>query len=120
MRAVMAHGRLVIDILSMKLFVWLLGRGGELLDSHLFFYHRYIELADIHWSNGRLARAARLETIAEAHYQAAPGTDDDHDPEAAAMAMPVPQPSIRTDAVSTTRMKDAPVRPPHDLAPSVP
>ena len=29
--------RLLVDIVSMKLVVWMLGRDGELLDSHLFF-----------------------------------------------------------------------------------
>jgi hypothetical protein len=33
-----AHARLLVDVLSMKLFVWLLGRNGELLDSHLFLF----------------------------------------------------------------------------------
>jgi hypothetical protein len=38
------------------------------------------------------------------HFQAAP--DDDGPPEkAAAMAMPVPPPRTRTNAVSTTRLK---------------
>jgi len=31
------HLRLLFDIWSMKLFVWLFGQNGELLDSHLFF-----------------------------------------------------------------------------------
>ena len=93
--------RLLVDIWSMKLFVWLLGRNGELLDSHLFFFDRYSDLADYHRSKGRTAKAERLATIAEAHYQAAP---DDEPPEAAAMAMPVPRPPLNTNAVGTTRM----------------
>jgi len=32
--------RLWLDIWSMKLFVWALGRNGQLLDSHLFFFDR--------------------------------------------------------------------------------
>jgi hypothetical protein len=88
---------LLIDIWSMTLFVWLLGRD-ELLDSHLFFYVRYSELAALHERHGRLARAARLDAIAEYHFQLAPGDDDP--PAAAAMAMPVPQPMTRTDALS--------------------
>jgi predicted ATPase len=48
----MAHARLLIDIFSMKLFVSILGRNGELLDSHLFFYHRYFALADVHRLRG--------------------------------------------------------------------
>ena len=56
----------------MKLFVWILGRNGELLDSHLFFFDRYMDLADYHRLKGRLAKAERLAAIAEAHYRAAP------------------------------------------------
>jgi hypothetical protein len=108
--------RLLLDIWSMKAFVSLLGLDGELLDSHLFFYVRYSELADYHRSNGRLAKAETLEAIVEAHYQAAPG-DDDEPPEAAAVAMPVPQSPIMTNAVSTKRVNDA-TRPPTDLVPS--
>src|SRR5919197_2114308 len=97
-----AHGRLLVDIFSMKIFVWLLGRNGELLDSHLFFFDRYSDLADLHRLHGRVAKAERLAAIAEAHFQAAP--DDDEPPEAAAMAMPVPRPPVNTNAVSTTRV----------------
>jgi hypothetical protein len=110
-----ARARLVVDIWSMKLFVWLLGRNGELLDSHLFFFHRYSDLADCHRSKARTAKAERLAAVAEAHYQAAP---DDEPPEAAAMAMPVPRPPVHTNAVSTTRIKKPPVRRPSDLMPS--
>src|SRR5262245_64708313 len=93
-----AHIRLLADIWSMKLFVWMLGRSGisilarkhELLDSHLFFFDRYSALADYHREKGRTAKADRLAAIAEGHYQAAP--DDDEPPEAAAMEMRVPQP----------------------------
>jgi hypothetical protein len=85
----------------MKLFVWALGRNGELLDSHLFFFDRYSDLADYHRSKGRTATAEKLAAIAEAHYQAAP---DDDPPEAAAMAMPVPRPPVKTNAVGTTRI----------------
>jgi hypothetical protein len=97
-----AYARLVVDLWSMKLFVWVLGTNGELLDSHLFFFDRYSELADYHRQRGRAAKAERFAAIAEAHYQAAP--DDDGPPEAAAMAMPVPQPPVKTNAVSTMRM----------------
>ena len=31
---------LLLDIWSMKLFVWMLGENGELLDSHLFYFDR--------------------------------------------------------------------------------
>jgi hypothetical protein len=98
MLAGLAHLRLVIDIWSMKLFVWLLGTNGELLDSHLFFYVRYSLLAELHERHGRLVRAARLDAIAEHYFQLAPGDDDP--PRAAAMAMPVPRPMTRTNAVS--------------------
>ena len=107
MVAIWTHARLLIDIWSMKLFVWLLGRDGELLDSHLFFFDRYSDLADYHRSKGRTLKAERLEAIAEAHFQAAP--DDDDDPlEAAAMAMPVPRPLLKTNAVSTMRIPKPP------------
>lgn len=107
MAAIWAHVSLLVDIWSMKVFVWVLGRNGELLDSHLFFFDRYSDLADYHRLKGRTAKAERLAAIAEAHYQAAP--DDDEPPEAAAMAMPVPRPPVITNAVSTTRMTKPPV-----------
>ena len=115
MAVIGAHARVLLDIWSMKLFVWMLGRNGELLDSHLFFFDRYSDLADYHRLKGRLAKAERLAAIAEAHYQAAP---DDEPPEAAAMAMPVPRPPLNTNAVSTTRMTKPPVRRPSGLVPS--
>ena len=99
---------LVIDIWSMKLFVWLLGTNGELLDSHLFYYVRYSQLAELHERHGRFARAALLDAIAEHYFQLAPGDDNDTPPEAAAMAKPVPQPMIFTDAVSRTRVPTPP------------
>jgi hypothetical protein len=107
MAAIWAHARLLVDIWSMQLCVRLLGRNGELLDSHLFFFDRYSDLADYHRVHGRLAKAERLVAIAEAHYQAAPG--DDEPPEAAAMAMPVPRPPLNTNAIGTTRKTKPPV-----------
>ena len=89
----------------MKLLVRLLGRNGELLDSHLFFFDRYSELADFHRSRERLAKAAKLRRMAEAHYRLAP---DDDEPPAKAMAMPVPRAPIRTNAVSTRRVPEPP------------
>jgi hypothetical protein len=103
MNATIAHARLLVDILSMKMFVWIFGQSGELLDSHLFFFDRYSDLADHHGRHGRIAKADRLTAIAEGHFQAAP--DDDEPPKAAAIAMPVPRPMTRTNAVSTTRVK---------------
>jgi hypothetical protein len=116
-----AHVWLVLDIWSMKLFVWMfsryvLGRYGKLLDSHLFFFDRYSALADYHFLNGRTVKAEKFVAIAEAHYQAAP--DDDEPPEAAAMAMPVPRPPLNTNAVSTTRINKPPVERPSNLMPS--
>jgi hypothetical protein len=110
MSAILSHALIVLDIVSIKVFVWMLGQlfvwavdpNGGILDSHLFFYDRYSDLADYHRLRGRTAKADRLAVIAEAYYQAAP--DDDDEPEAAAMAMPVPRPPIRTNAVSTTRL----------------
>ena len=103
MKALLAHARLLLDIVSMKGFVWIIGHDGELLDSHLFFFDRYSDLADHHRRQGRTAKAERLAAIAEAHFRAAP--DDDEPPEAAAMAMPVPRPMTRTNAVSATSVK---------------
>ena len=103
MSEALAYARLLADVLSLKIFVWIFGRNGELLDSHLFFFHRYSELADHHRRKGRIAKAARLAAIAKAHHQAAPGDGDE--PPAAAMAMPAPQPPTRTSAVSTTRVQ---------------
>jgi len=109
------HLRLLLDTWSIKVFVSLLGLDGELLDSHLFFYVRYSELAEYHRARGRHAKADKLEAIAEAHYQAAPG--DDEPPEATAAAMPAPQPPMITNAVSSKRVKDA-TTPHSDLVPS--
>ena len=103
MNSALAHARLRLDVLSMKIFVWMFGHNGELLDSHLFFFDRYSDLADYHRRQGRITKAARLAAIAEAHFQAAP--DDDEPPEEAAAAMPVPRPMTSTNAVSTARVK---------------
>ena len=110
MPALLSHALIVLDIASMKVFVWVLGHvftwavdtNGGVLDSHLFFYDRYSDLAEYHRLRGRAAKAERLTAVAEAYYQAAP--DDDDEPEAAAIAMPVPRPPIRTNAVSVTRV----------------
>jgi hypothetical protein len=110
------HACLLIDIWSMKVFVWMLGRNGELLDSHFFFFDRYSDLADYHRMKGRVAKAKKLGAIAKAHYQTAP--DDDEPPEAAAMTMPVPRPPITTDAVSALRVTKPPAGRPSDLRPS--
>ena len=113
MAGMWAHLCRLIDIWSMKVFVRALGRNSELLDSHLFFFDRYSDLADYHRGKGRAAKAAKLAAIAEAYYQAAP--DDDEPPKAAAMAMPVPRPLITTNAVSTLRVTRPPAERPSDL-----
>lgn len=95
----LGHLRLLIDIISIKCFVALCGRNNQLLDSHLFFYHRYFALAAYHDAKGRTSKADALYAIAEAHYQAAPGSDDDDPLTSDAMAMPVPEPPGVTDAV---------------------
>jgi hypothetical protein len=114
--AALAHARLWLDVLSMKIFVWMFGHNGELLDSHLFFFDRYSDLADYHRRQGRIAKADRLAAMAEAYFQAAP--DDDEPPEEAAIAMPVPRPMTSTNAVSTTRLKK-PSSERSDLVPSL-
>jgi hypothetical protein len=124
MAAIWSHTLTVLDIVSMKVFVWVLGQlftwavdpNGGILDSHLFFYDRYSDLAEYHRLRGRTAKADRLAAIAEGYYQAAP--DDDDEPEAAAMAMPVPRPPIRTNAVSSTRLPKSRGDEPTGLAPS--
>ena len=124
MPSIWSHALIVLDIASMKVFVSILGTfftsavdpSGGILDSHLFFYDRYSDLAEYHRSKGRTVNADRLAAIAEAHYQAAP--DDDDEPEAAVMAMPVPRPPIRTNAVSTTRVPKPREDEPSGLAPS--
>jgi hypothetical protein len=103
MNAALARARLRLDVLSMKIFVWMFGHNGELLDSHLFFFDRYSDLADCYRQQGRITKADRLAAMAEAYFQAAP--DDDEPPEEAVAAMPVPRPMTSTNAVSTTRVK---------------
>ena len=115
MKAVLVHARLVLDVVSLKIFVWMFGHDGELLDSHLCFFDRYSDLADYHRQQGRIAKADRLAAIAEAYFQAAP---DDDEPEAAAMAMPVPRPRMNTNAVSNTRVPKPSADEPSGLAPS--
>jgi len=123
--SIWSHAHVVLDIVSMKVFVWALGQlftwaadpNGGILDSHLFFYDRYSDLAEYHRLKGRTAKADRLAAIAEAYYQAAPD-DDDEEPDAAAMAMPVPRPSINTNAVSITRLQKPGAGGPSGLAPS--
>ena len=118
-----SHVLMILDIASMKVFVWVLGSlftwavdaNGGVLDSHLFFYDRYSALAEYHRSQGRMEKADELAAIAEAYYQAAP--DDDDEPEAAAMAMPVPRPRLNTNAVSTRRLPKPPSDEPSGLAP---
>ena len=113
MPSIWSHALLVVDIASMKVFVWALGElfawavdpNGGVLDSHLFFYDRYADLAEYHRLKDRTAKADRLAAIAEAYYQAAP---DDDEPEAAAMAMPVPRPRMNPNAVSITRVPKPP------------
>jgi hypothetical protein len=120
MASIWAHAVLLVDILSMRGFVWLFSwaadENGGVLDSHLFFYDRYSDLAEFHRSKGRTAWAERLAAIAEAYYQAAP--DDDEPPKAAAMGMPVPRPPVNTNAVSTTRVTKPPVERLSGLVPS--
>jgi hypothetical protein len=102
MAAIWARVDLLIDIWSMKVFLWLLGQNAEFLDSHLFFFDRYSELAYHYRLAGRTAKAEKFRAIAVAHFLAAP--DDDNPPEAAAMGMPVPPPPLNTNAISTVRI----------------
>jgi hypothetical protein len=102
-----SHMFIVVDIVSMKVFLWALGKlrrsavdpSGGILDSHLFFYDRYADLAEHHRLRGRIAKARRFTAVAEAYYELAP--DDDEPPKAGAMAVPVPRRPLNTNAVST-------------------
>jgi hypothetical protein len=96
--------------------VWIFGDHGVLLDSDLFFFDRYSDLADYQRQRGQSAKADRLAALAEKYFQAAPGDDDP--PEAAAMAMPVPRSPVMTNAVGTTRVKPPDVARPSSLIPS--
>jgi len=123
MPSIWSHALIVLDIVSMNVFVWVLGElfiwavdpNGGILDSHLFFFDRYSDLAEYHRLKGRTAKADRFAAIAEAYYQAAP---DDDEPQAAAIAMPVPRPPIKTNAVSTTRVPKPLADEPSGLVPS--
>jgi hypothetical protein len=115
MTAFRAHAWLVVDIVSMKVFLWLLGQDAECLDAHLFFFDRYSALAEYYRQRGQLDKVEMFLAIAEAHYHAAP--DDDEPPEAAALAMPVPRPRIFTNAVSSTQPAK-PLRRPSAFQPS--
>ena len=124
MLSIWSRAHIVLDILSMKVFVWMLGQlftwavdpNGGILDSHLFFYDRYSDLAEYHRLKGHTVKADRLAAIAEAYYQVAP--DDDEPPVAAAMAMPVPRPRTIINAVSSTRVPKPRAGDPSGLAPS--
>jgi hypothetical protein len=97
------------------LFRWAADPNGGILDSHLFFYDRYSILAEYHRERGRIAKADKLAAIAEAYYRVAP---DDDGPEAAAVAMPVPRPGMKTNAVSTARLPKPQADDPSGLVPS--
>ena len=94
-----------------------LGQHGELLDSHLFFFDRYSDVADYHRQRDHIAKADLLAQIAESHYKAAP--DDDEPPEAAAMAMPVPPRRTSTNAIGAPLVKK-PARQRSNHVPAVP
>jgi len=123
MLSIWSHALIVLDIVSMKLFVWALGNlftwaadpNGGILDSHLFFYDRYSDLAEYHRLKGRIGKADQFAAIAAAYYQSSP---DDDGPEAAAIAMPVPRPRVNTNAVSTTGVPKPRADEPSGLAPS--
>ena len=118
MKAFLAYAWLLLDVVSIKIFVWMLGHDGELLDSHLFVFDKYSGLADYHRQHGRIAKAYRLAAIAEAYFQAAP--DDDGPPEATAMAMQVPRPMTSTNAVSATSLKQPSKKPSSERSHLVP
>ena len=92
---------LASDIVTARVLAWAAtwGRDAELSDeAHVYFFDRYRRLAEYHRARGHAARAARLESKAEAHWR--PGAGPAGPPYAAAMAMPRPVRWLRTDAVS--------------------
>ena len=98
--------RLLVDVQSAKLLVWLasVGRDAELTpEAHIYFFDRYRRLAQYHRARGRTDKAKRLQATADDHYRAGGG---DGPPYAAAMAMPRPRRFTRTEAVSQRRLDD--------------
>ena len=71
MPSIWSHALVDVDIVSTRVFVWVLGQlftwavdpNGGILDSHLFFYDRYSDLAECHRSKGsdRQGRPARSD-----------------------------------------------------------
>src|SRR5262249_45194585 len=93
--------RLRADLLTTHGLLWVTraGRGYELKpEVHLYFYDRYWRLAQYHERRGAKKKAIRLRAKAEAHYRR---SGHDGPPFAAALAMPVPRPSLFTSAMAT-------------------
>jgi len=92
-----------------KDFIWTVGE-------QVFFRDKQLQNPPKRCKDCKQAKNDRLAAIAEAYYhQAAP---DDDEPEAAAMAMPVPRRRINTNAVSTARVLKPPPDEPAGLAPA--
>ncbi len=108
MAAVLARAWLLLDILSMKVFLRALRRDDEFSDAHLFYFDRYSALAELHRQAGRVPQAAALAAVADEHYRAFYGDagpdDDDDSPEAAAIALPVPARRMVTHAVASRHL----------------
>ena len=67
---------LAVDVLSARALVWAasVGRDAELSrEAHLFFFDRYLRLANAHRRRGHIGRADRLQRKAEEHLRDAGG-----------------------------------------------
>jgi len=88
------------DLMSGKVLVWVarVGRAAELTrEAHIFFFDRYVRLAEYHRRHGHRAAAQRLQAKADEHYRASGGTEP---PYAAAIAMPRPARWLITNAIA--------------------
>lgn len=99
--------RLSLDVWSAKLLAWTasFGRDVDLTpEAHLFFFDRYVRLAEHHRKRGHAARARRLTIKAGQHSRAGGGDG----PSAAAMALPRPRRLVRVHAVAGAMRNDSP------------
>jgi hypothetical protein len=105
-RASNGSWRLRADLLTTQGLLWVARarRGGELRpEVHLYLYDRYWRLAEHYERRCSGKRASRLRAKAEAHYRR---SGNDGPPFAAALAMPVPRPSLFTWAVAKQPDRD--------------
>jgi hypothetical protein len=99
------------DLVSAKLLVWVVSLGRDAVlrpEADLYFFDRYMRLADVYDHRGNHAKARRLRAKAADHNPVGGGSGP---PYAAAMALPRPRRWLVTDARS-----DKAFRPPDDAA----